>query len=236
MTMIIRAVVPKIKQLIEAEIRAGERAATSAIREETLRLKNELREQVVRAFPMRGQSLSRAWRSRIYPPTGQSLKPAGLVWSRTPAIIYAFERGAVIRPTRSGARYLTIPTGYNRKGGRRGGAVRVTPAQMVASGQAFVLPTRNGKGKVWCLPLRRVNPSGRGRGRLIAGGLVQVATGNRKGARAWQEALLARGFVPMFILLPAVKLTKRLDVYGAAQRANARLSITLGDHWKRAAP
>ena len=40
-------------------------------------------------------------------------------------------------------------------------AIRVTPAQMVASGQAFLRPFKSGRGFVWCLPLR--GEAGRGR-------------------------------------------------------------------------
>jgi hypothetical protein len=103
--------------------------------------------------------------------------------------------------------------------------MRVTPAQMVASGQAFLRPFKSGRGFVWCLPLRAGEQTGRRRQRLrlIAGGVTEVGTAHRRGREAWARGLLARGMVPMFLLLPQVKLTKRLDVKGAAERGLRRL-------------
>lgn len=59
--------------------------------------------------------------------------------------------------------------------------------------------------------------------RLIAGGVAEIGTAHRRGREAWARGLLARGMVPMFLLLPQVKLTKRLDVKGAAERGLRRL-------------
>jgi hypothetical protein len=96
---------------------------------------------------------------------------------------------------------------------------------MVASAQAFLRPFKSGRGFVWCLPLRAAEQAGRRRRRLrlIAGGVTEVGTAHRRGREAWAGGLLARGMVPMFLLLPQVKLTKRLDVKGAAERGRRRL-------------
>jgi len=51
----------------------------------------------------------------------------------------------------------------------------------------------------------------------VAGGVTEVGTANRKGREAWARGLLEQGMVPMFLLLPQVKLAKRLDVRGAAR-------------------
>jgi hypothetical protein len=163
----------------------------------------------------------------VFPRTGQSLRPAGLVFTKVPKVIDAFERGALIR-AKGGRKFLAIPTGFNAARGRRGRGekgMRVTPAQMVASGQAFLRPFKSGRGFVWCLPLRAGEQTGRRRHRLrlIAGGVTEVGTAHRRGREAWARGLLARGMVPMFLLLPQVKLTKRLDVKGAAERGLRRL-------------
>lgn len=95
---------------------------------------------------------------------------------------------------------------------------------MVASGQAFLRPFKSGRGFVWCLPLRQGQGTGRRRRtRLIAGGVAEVGTANRKGREAWARGLLEQGMVPMFLLLPQVLLRKRLDVRGASLRALRRL-------------
>jgi hypothetical protein len=223
-------IVKDLSKILQEEVRAGERAVTRAVRAETERLKTELRQQVTTAFGERSRGIANAWRSRVFPQTGESLGAAGIVWTKVPNIIDAFERGAVIR-ARSG-RFLAIPTGFNRQGGRRGAKPRVTPQQMVASRKAFLRPFRSGRGFVWCLPVRQGERVGRRRAPLIAGGLVTVATGRRKAAAAWQQSLLAQGFVPMFLLLPEVRLGKRLDAQRAGNQALARLPAEIVRQWE----
>jgi hypothetical protein len=219
-----------LARILEQEVRAGERAVTRGVRAETERLKTELRQQVVAAFGARGRGIANAWRARVFPPSGESLGAAGIVWTKVPSIIDAFERGATIRAR--GGRYLAIPTGFNAPQGRRGRGARVTPQQMVASRQAFLRPFRSARGFVWCLPVRQGERVGRRRAPLIAGGLAAVATARRRGAAGWQAELLRQGFVPMFLLVPQVQLAKRLDVRGAANRALARLPAAIVREWE----
>lgn len=228
--MKITAVVGSLKRILDEEVRAGERAVTRAIRRETDRTQRELRTQTTSAFGQRGRGLAGAWRARVFPQSGESLGAAGIVWTKAPTIIDAFERGAVIRAR--GGRYLAIPTGFNAPQGRRGRGMRVTPQQMVASRQAFLRPFKQGRGFVWCLPVRQGQRVGRRRAPLIAGGLVAVATARRRGAAAWQAELLRQGFVPMFLLVPQVQLSKRLDVRGAGDRALARLPGAVVREWR----
>jgi hypothetical protein len=226
------AIVGDLRQVLAAEVRAGERAAISAVRAETDQVKAELRKQVTASLGGNARGVANAWRSQVFPRAGQSLRPAGFVFTKVPAIIDAFERGVSIRP-KGGRRFLAIPTGFNRQGGRRGAKPRVTPQQMVASGQGFLRPFKSGRGFVWCLPVRQGQRTGRGRAPLIAGGIAAVATARRKGAAAWQQSLLAQGFVPMFLLLPQVTLAKRLDVKGAAERGLRRLPGRFVAAWER---
>jgi hypothetical protein len=223
-----------LTRILEQEVRTGERAVTRGVRTETERLKTELRQQVVSAFGARGRGIANAWRARMFPQSGESLGAAGIVWTKVPSIIDAFERGATIRAR--GGRYLAIPTGFNAPQGRRGRGLRVTPQQMVASRQAFLRPFRSGRGFVWCLPVRQGERVGRRRAPLIAGGLAAVATGNRRGAPRWQADLLRQGFVPMFLLVPQVQLAKRLDVRGAGHRALARLPAVIAREWEAITP
>ena len=238
-----------LRQVLAAEVRAGERAAMTAIRAETEQVKQELRQQVTSDFGGNARGIAHAWRSQVFPRSGQSLRPAGLVWTKVPKVIDAFERGALIH-AKGGCKFLAIPTGFNAARGRRGRGekgLRVTPAQMVASGQGSLRPFQSGRGFVWCLPLRSGShrgdaamgsrhgePTGRRRRtRLIAGGLTEIGTGNRKGREAWARAMLQRGLVPMFLLLPQVKLPRRLDVKGAAERGLRRLPRRFVAAWER---
>lgn len=235
--MKLTAAVSSVRSYLAAEVRAGECAATQTIRSETDALKQELRQQAQAAFSARSRGIAVAWRSQVFPRSGLSLRPAGIVWSKVPAIIQGFDEGALIRP-KGGKRFLAIPTGFNRQGGRRGAKARVSPAQMVSSGVAFLRPFKSGRGFVWCLPTyeaRGLRHGRRGRGRLqvIAGGIAEVGTGNRRGRQAWAEGLLKQGLVPMFLLLPAVKLPKRLDVARAAQAASRRIPGAFVAAWER---
>jgi hypothetical protein len=225
-----------LKKLLEQEVRAGERAVTRGVRSETERLKGELRQQVVAAFGARGRGIANAWRARVFPEAGESLGAAGIVWTKVPSIVNAFERGATIRAR--GGRFLAIPTGFNAPHGRRGRGMRVTPQQMVASRQAFLRPFKSGRGFVWCLPVRQGERVGRRRAPLLAGGLVEVARRKMRSATraAWHRELLEQGFVPMFLLVPQVQLTKRLDVRGAGHRALARLPAAIVREWEAVTP
>jgi hypothetical protein len=68
---------------------------------------------------------------------------------------------------------------------------------------------------------------------LIAGGVAEVGAGNRKGREAWARGLLAQGLVPMFLMLPAVKLPKRLDIRKPAEQAAARIPGRFVAEWDK---
>ena len=44
--------------------------------------------------------------------------------------------------------------------------------------------------------------------------------------------MLKKGMVPMFLLLPQVKLAKRLDIGAAASRAGGRIPRRFVSHWE----
>jgi hypothetical protein len=228
------ALTTDLRGVLAAEVAAGQRAARNAVADVGRWTQEQLRNQVRNAFGTRSARLANTWRLTVYPTSAPTLRPAALVSSRAPTIMDAFDRGAVIRPKGTG-KFLAIPTGFNRQGGRRGAKPRVTPEQMVASQKAFIRPFKSGRGFVWCLPVRQGERTGRGRAPLIAGGIVAVATARRKGAAAWQQSLLAQGFVPMFLLLPQVRVSKRLDIAAVARAASARMETTLRSRWSREA-
>eukprot|EP01031_Cornospumella_fuschlensis_P045289 gene45289-55407_t len=51
--------------------------------------------------------------------------------------------------------------------------------------------------------------------------------------KGWARGLLEQEMVPMFLLLPQVKLAKRLDVRGAAERGLRRLPGRFVAAWER---
>ncbi|MBB5691940.1 hypothetical protein FHS88_004107, partial [Roseomonas alkaliterrae] len=117
--MRLTAIVGDLRKALAEEVRAGERAASRAVRAETDALKTELRGQVTASLGGKARGIANAWRSQVFPRTGVSMRAAGLVWSKTPLVIDAFERGALIRP-KGGGRFLAIATGFNAARGWRG--------------------------------------------------------------------------------------------------------------------
>ena len=234
---------PSVGQLLERELLAGKRAAREAVDGEGRRAQQELRGQVRAAFGRGGNRLANTWRLQVYPARPvPTLRPAAEVQSRAPVIIDAFDRGVTIR-ARAG-RYLAVPLEANRRGGLRTSRPRVTPAQMVASRAAFVLPLSGSRAKLWCLRTSVAQRRGRG-GRVnniaVGGNLVQVGArgaafrgGYLSRGRLTQQ-LLGQGFVPMFLLLPQLRLRKRLDIGSVARGANARLIASLRGAWAREA-
>lgn len=198
-------------------------------------LQQELRDQSSRAF--KGRSIANSWRSRTFPqnPLTVTMHPSALVWTRAPNIVSAFEEGQAI--TVKNGKYLCWPTSFNAARGRRNsgsrGGLRVTPEEMAAAkGQSVVLPSRTRGLFLWCLRVRQASSrggrSGRGRGRVrlyVGNRNVEILTGRiRAGERAEKAAeLVARGIVPMFFLSRQVTPGKRLDVAGAAAKADAAL-------------
>jgi hypothetical protein len=237
------ALTADFRGLLAGEVTAGERAARSAVTDTGRWTQEQLRGQIRSGFGARSARLANTWRLAVYPTSAPTLRPAALVSSRAPAIIDAFDRGAVIRP-RGGGRYLAVPLEANRRGGLRTSRPRVTPAQMVASRAAFLLPLPGSRNRLWCLRVtqaQRRSKAGRISDVAIAGNLVQVGARGTAIRGAYlsrgrlTQRLLAQGFVPMFLLLPELRLPKRLDIAAVARAAAARMETTLRSRWSVAA-
>ena len=191
---------------MRAELRDIERAAAAGTREAGRGLKTELRRQVTSAGL--GQRLARTWRDRHYP--NQRLDAASLVYTKAPQIIRAFDEGAVIR-SKSGL-WLAIPT---PNAPRRGvGGKRINPSHFP---EHRFGPLR--------FVYRRSGPS-----LLVAEDLrasVSRKTGGLRGFRRANERARRTGrgvaTVVMFLMVPQVRLPKRLDVARAAERWLAKL-------------
>ncbi len=224
MSLIKATVTGNLQQAMDQELRRVSTALRRAVATTGQQVQAELRAQARGAgFSDGGRTMAGAWRLKIYPPPGvgpRTLRPAALVWSKMPAVVQAFDKGAVI--TAKHGRYLAWPTGYNagqgrRNAGRRAG-LRVTPEQMIEAGkrgEAFVLPSKsNPRVRLWCLRVAGaygVTKRTRNRLRLFVGTSTEVATGSRKGLAQRRREILKQGFVPMFFLSPATTLRKRLN-------------------------
>jgi hypothetical protein len=200
------AIIRSVQADMEAELRHVERAVASGTREAGRGLKAELRRQVASAGL--GQRLANSWRDRHYP--NQKLDAASLVYTKAPQIIRAFDEGAVVRSRRG--RFLAIPTENAPRKGTDGG--RISPRTFPEH--------RFG-------PLRFV-PRPSGPALLVVDGVrasFSRQTGELRGFRRARDQARRSGqglaTVVMFLLVPQVKPTKRLDVVRAAEHWSAEV-------------
>ena len=196
---------PDLVAVMAAEISAGEKAVTAAMREAGSKLKTAWRGQITGAGL--GHRLANSIRSQTYPKVGESLSAAAFVWSKAPQIISAHDAGKMIR-SKSGF-WLAIPTAAAGKGPR---GRRITPGQW---------EQRRG------LRLRFVYRRG-GPSLLVADGRL-----NSRGLWVASRSKTGRGqsSVPIFLLVPQVKWSKRLNLARDAERAKAPLPGLIVANW-----
>ena len=180
-------------RIMEAETRAGEKAVTTAMRDAGTGLKSAWRAQITGAGL--GARLARTIRSEQFPKTTPSLNAATVVWSNAPVIVGAHDTGPLIR-SKNGF-WLAIPlpaAGKSLRGGR------ITPGEW-----------ERRRGLRLRFVYRRTGPS-----LLVAEGRL-----NTKGQAVVSRSKTGRGQVtaPIFLLVPQVKLPKRLDLARDAERA-----------------
>ena len=113
---------PDLVALMQAEIAAGEKAVTAAMREAGTSLKSAWRSQITGAGL--GTRLGNSIRLASFPKSGESLNAAALVWSNAPVIISAHDTGPLIR-SKNGfwLAITTLAAGKSARGGR------ITPAE-----------------------------------------------------------------------------------------------------------
>ncbi len=113
---------PDLVAMMQAEIRAGEKAVSAAMREAGSGLKSDWRAQITGAGL--GRRLANSIRSQTFPKSSNSLNAAALVWSKAPEIIGAHDTGPLIR-SKNGF-WLAIPLPAAGKSTRGG---RITPGE-----------------------------------------------------------------------------------------------------------
>lgn len=198
-------ITPDLVALMQAEITAGEKAVSTAMREAGAGLKSAWRSQITGAGL--GTRLGNSIRLAHFPKSSNSLNAAALVWSNAPVIISAHDTGPLIR-SKDGF-WLAIPTpaaGKSTKGGR------ITPGEW-----------ERRTGLRLRFIYRRKGPS-----LLVAEGRL-----NSKGRTVASRSKTGRGLttVPIFLLVPQVKLRKRLDLARDAERAVDGATTSVVQFW-----
>ena len=190
---------------MRAEVLAGETAVTAAMREAGNGLKTAWRGQITQAGL--GHRLANTIRARSFPAHGESLEAAALVWSKAPVIIGAHDTGPLIR-SKDGF-WLAIPTAAAGKGL---GGKALSPGEW-----------ERRRGLRLRFVYRRNGPS-----LLVAEGRL-----NSRGLSVASRSKTGRGkaTVPIFLLVPQVKLAKRLDLARDADRAQAAVPGLIVAKW-----
>ena len=203
--MKLSASVTDIAKLMQGEISAGEKAVTAAVREAGNGLRDNWRAQIARAGL--GQRVARTIRSETYPKARDSLNAVALVWSRAPVIVEAHNTGPLIRS--ADGFWLAIPTPAAGKSLRGG---RITPGEW-----------ERRTGLRLRFIYRRSGPSL----------LIAEARLSKKGRAVRSRSKTGRGLtsVPIFLLVPQVRLRKRLDLTRPAEAALAALPAAIARRW-----
>ncbi|MBC7152987.1 MAG: hypothetical protein H5U22_26840 [Rhizobium sp.] len=198
-------ITPDLVAAMAAEVKAGEKAVTAAMREAGTGLKTAWRGQITGAGL--GRRLANSIRSLTYPKAGESLNAAALVWSKAPVIVGAHDTGPLIR-SRDGF-WLAIPTEAAGRGLR---GAKITPGEW-----------ERRRGLRLRFIYRRRGPS-----LLVAEGRL-----NSRGLGVASRSKTGRGrtTVPIFLLVPQVKLPKRLDLGRDADRALDSLPGQMVSNW-----
>jgi hypothetical protein len=191
---------------MQVELRDVETAVATGTRDAGRGLKTEFRRQVTSAGL--GQRLANSWRDQHYP--NQKLDAASLVYTKAPQIIRAFDEGTVIRSRRG--RFLAIPTENAPRRGTDGRRIKPSTFPEHRFGPLRFVPRASGPSLLVVDSMRAS---------------FSRKTGNLRGFRRATDRARRSGqgltTVVMFLLVPQVKLPKRLDVARAAVRWSAQL-------------
>ena len=200
-----------IRAMMKAELEAAERAVTAGVAQAAGGLQIAWRGQITGAAL--GQSLANSVRKKLYPTSGASIRAAAVVYSNASKVVDAFDRGAIIR-AKDGV-WLAIPTAA---AGQKGiGNKRITPGGWEQrTGQRLRFVYRRGQPSLLVAEIRL----------------------NSKGRAVASKSKTGRGLttVPIFLLVPQVKLPKRLSLEGPAREAEARLPGLIVANWREAQP
>ena len=200
------------------EYRKGERAVTRAVEQAGRAVKRNWRRQI-RAAQFGGR-LANTIRARRYPEHTVSMNAAALVWSKAPEILSAHERGALIR-SQDGF-WLAIPT---RDALRGTGGNRITPGEWERKNNRrlqFVYPEK------W---LRRLAGPRHAVLMDIGGAPLRERIMTKKGLHRKAPRVRKRAII-MFVLVPQVRLKKRLDLMREAEAVAASIPSAIARKWR----
>ena len=206
------AIQGNLERHMKVEVKAAGSAVVAGTRRAADGLKQEMRTQVASAGL--GRRLANSWRGKIY--ENKELNAAGRVWTKAPTIMRAFDDGVTIKSKKG--LWLAIPT---PAAPRRGvGGKRISPSTFPEHRFGRLRFVYRGGGKPSLLVVDGLRARGGKRGGFSRAG---------KRARATGRGLTT---VVMFIMVPQVRLRKRLDFTGAGRRWQRRLPQLIANAWQ----
>ena len=206
------AIQGNLERHMKVEVKAAGSAVVAGTRRAADGLKQEMRTQVASAGL--GRRLANSWRGKIY--ENKELNAAGRVWTKAPTIMRAFDEGVTIKSKKG--LWLAIPT---PAAPRRGvGGKRISPSTFPEHRFGRLRFVYRGGGKPSLLVVDGLRARGGKRGGFSRAG---------KRARATGRGLTT---VVMFIMVPQVRLRKRLDFTGAGRRWQRRLPQLIANAWQ----
>jgi hypothetical protein len=200
----LRIEVPDVRGFAAEVLRGLEFGVTTGVRSATEGLKQDIRQQIEGAGL--GTRLGNAVRSRVYPARGTRLGAAGIVYPsglgknpRVEQILDAFNRGIAIRSSRG--MFLAVPT---VQAGRGPGGRRESPGEWERrNGLRLRFVYRRGEPSLLVIDNAVTGRGGRG---------YRAATRRRQASGRKPETVV------IFLLLPVVRLGKRLDLESLARK------------------
>ena len=210
------AVEENLKQYMESEFKVAEKAVTLGIREATQGLKMAMRRQVTSKGL--GPRMANTWRGNVYPKGQNSIRAAGLVYSKAKKIMAGFEEGSLICSQKGW--WLAIPTPNAPKRGVNG--KRISPSNFPEGryGKLLFVYRRNG-------PSLLVVDNAKASYSRKTGAFRGFRKAGERNAKTGQGL----SSVIMFWLVPQVKLPKLIAFDTEAKRWVQKLPQLILNHW-----
>jgi len=207
------------------------RAVTHGVRQATEALKADVREETAGAFSL-SHRLPKAWRSSVFPRSGDSVDATGWVAVRNTAadIIQSAITATTIRARN--AKWLAIPTRDAGRFGLKSGAGGMGTTTNSRGARERITPA--GFERRTGMKLRFVPDGGR-RAFLLADraqltrGIIAPYRGKGRGARLYGPS--GQTFVA-FILVRSVRTKKRMDLDAIADQAAGAAANLIVQSWR----
>lgn len=206
------AITGDLRKFMQKQTEAAEAAVTAAVTQISTSIKEDLRGQVQAAGL--GPRLAKSWQAKVFPTGKKSIEAAGWIYSKAPVIVRAFDEGVRIK-SKEGF-FLAIPTAAAPKRGVGGKRISPSTFPEYSLGRLRFVYRRNA-------------PS------LLVVDNLRASTGKRGGFRKASATALRTGrgltTVVMFILVPQVKISKRLDYRSVVNRWQPQLPQAILRNW-----